>query len=128
MKKLIVLVLILICIFSLVGCDSTRMDLQSRFPEYYNLETFKGIEVYVWQEENGEYQCGALSGTNRNKTIDEISNLTKNSATIKEMRVILSSYDIEQDGIIIIPIKINTEDFEIVNGDFERINEMFWEN
>jgi len=33
---------------------------------------FKGMELYSWQSENGEWQYAVLVGTNRNKTLDEI--------------------------------------------------------
>ena len=128
MKKLIASVLALICILGLVGCNSATADLQKRFPEYYNLSAFKGIEVYAWQTEDGKYLCGALSGTNRNKTPEEISSLTMNAATLEEMKAILSSYGIDKEEIIIFPIKINADGFEIITDDFEQISEAFWDN
>ena len=33
---------------------------------------FKGMELYSWQNESGEWQYSILEGTNRNKTLDEI--------------------------------------------------------
>jgi len=33
---------------------------------------FKGMELYSWQNENGEWQYSLLVGTNRNKTAEEI--------------------------------------------------------
>ncbi len=33
---------------------------------------FKGMELYSWQNENGEWQYSILIGTNRNKTVEEI--------------------------------------------------------
>lgn len=124
MKKKIVLLLAFACMLVLLLCNRYRL----KYPEYYSLDTFKGIEVYVWQTEDGEHRCGALSGTNIGKEFDEISNLAANSATIREMKTILSSYNIDRESIIIIPIKINAEDFEIVTADFTKINERFWGN
>lgn len=128
MKKLIVLVLTLVYVLTLAGCNNATTDLQNRFPEYYNLDTFKGIEVYTWQTNDGTYKCGAMEGTNRNKTVEEILYLERNGATFEEMRTILSSYDISKKDIIIIPININAEHFEIVTADFEKIIEIFWNN
>ena len=122
MKKKIVIAIAIVVVVLLF----LPIRLRLKFPEYYNLDTFKGIEVYVWQTEDGEYRCGALYGTNRGKEFDEITNLVKNSATIKEMRTILSSYNIDKESINILPIKINEEDFEIVTTDLSRINEIFW--
>ena len=130
MKKLIALVLALICMLSFVGCNNATKDLQKRFPEYYNLDTFKGIEVYVWQTKDETYKCGAMTGTNQNKTFEEILILEKNGATFEEMRTILSSYNIGREEIIIIPININPENFEITADELEfaQISEMFWDN
>ena len=101
MKKVIVagiiVVLVLVTVFFAVSGH-----LRIKYPEYYNLDTFKGIEVYVWQNDDGEYRCGALSGTNRGKTIEELTALAENSATIDEMRSILASYKSVKESLIII--------------------------
>ena len=75
--------------------------LREKYPEYYDLSTFKGLEVYVWQMGPNSYSCGVMMGTNRNKTQEEMMNLK--GASIDEMRAILSSYDIPKEDIIIIP-------------------------
>ena len=61
----------------------------------------KGLEVYVWQIVPNSYNFGVLEGTNREKTLEELWNLK--GATAEEMRVILSSYDIEENDVIVIP-------------------------
>lgn len=128
MKKIMVFVLSLICVVVLIGCGEETADLKAIFPEYYSLDTFKGIEIYVWQSDNGEYRCGAMSGTNRNKTYEEISTLEKNGATIEQMKTILASYDIDKEEIIIIPIIINSTDYEIETENFTNISKVFWGN
>ena len=47
------------------------------------------------------YSCGLMLGTNRNKTLEELINLK--GASIAEMRAILSTYDIDEKDVIIIP-------------------------
>ena len=42
--------------------------LAERVPQYFDLSTFKGLEMYVWSMAEGSYRCGVLAGTNRNKT------------------------------------------------------------
>ena len=121
MKKKIVIAIAIVVVLLFLP-----IRLRLKFPEYYNLDTFKGIEVYVWQTEEGEYQCGAMGGTNIGKSHEDILNLVMNGATFNEMRTILSSYNIAKENIIIIPIRINEEDFEIVTTDLSRINEIFW--
>ena len=76
-------------------------SLKAKYPEYFDLDTFKGLEVYVWQIVPGSYSCGVMSGTNRNKTLEELMNLK--GATIAEMRAILSTYDIAEENVSVIP-------------------------
>lgn len=108
------------------GTVQSDTDLKTKFPEYYDQETFKGLEVYLWQETDGGYKCRLLMGTNRNKTDEEIIALTNNGATIEEMKVILSSYSINDDMIAIIPIRISEASYEIMDSDFESVRKMFW--
>ena len=75
-------------------------DLYEKVPSYYELCTFKGIEVYVW-EENGELVCGAMGGTNRIKEKEEIEALT--GIRLEEMAVILDTYSIPDWDISIHP-------------------------
>ena len=124
MKKKIIIAAAIVVVVVLLFPIRLRL----KFSEYYNLDTFKGIEVYVWQTEEGEYRCGAMGGTNVGKSNEDILNLEMNGATFKEMRAILSSYNIAKENIIIIPIRIDEAGFEIVTTDFTRINEVFWEN
>ena len=127
MKKIIIaaiiVVLILVSVFFAVSGS-----LRIKYPEYYNLDTFKGIEVYVWQNEDGEYRCGAMSGTNRGKTIEELIALTDNSTTIDEMKKILKSYKSERDSIIIIQVAnpLFGEEIEINEINPEELYDLFW--
>ncbi len=79
--------------------------LRAKYPEYFDLSTSKGLEVYVWQMAQDSYSCGLLPGTNRNRTTElanpELMNLK--GASIAEMRAILSTYDIDEKDVIIIP-------------------------
>ena len=89
-----------VCLLKLVvehieGFSSpTEEELRIRFPQYYDLITPKGLEVYVWQTADNVYYCGLLPGTNRGATEDEITDLAANGATVEEMKVILSSYGV----------------------------------
>ena len=76
-------------------------SLRAKYPEYFDLSTFKGLEVYVWQMGPNSYSCGVLPGTNREKTFEELMKLK--GATIAEMRAILSTYDIDEEDVSIIP-------------------------
>ena len=76
-------------------------SLRAKYPEYFDLNTTKGLEVYVWQMAAGSYSCGLKPGTNRDKTLEELMNLKGTS--IAEMRAILSTYDMDVKDIFIIP-------------------------
>ncbi|MBR4206297.1 MAG: hypothetical protein IKQ92_12560 [Clostridia bacterium] len=75
--------------------------MREKYPEYFDLSTSKGLEVYVWQMAPNRYTCGVMEGTNRDKTPEEILNLK--GASVEEMKVILSAYDISEENVLIIP-------------------------
>ena len=76
--------------------------LRKKYPQYFDLATFKGLEVYVWQMSKDSYYCDILPGTNREKDEEDFRKLK--GITIPEMKAILSSYDIPKSDIFIIPI------------------------
>ena len=72
-----------------------------KYPEYFELGTFKGLEVYVWQMAENDYRFGLMQGTNREKTLEE--KMALQGATAEEMALILSTFDIEDNDIFVIP-------------------------
>ena len=78
--------------------------LREKYPEYFMLSAFKGIEIYVWEMAEGLYQCGMMSGTNRNKTKEEIRALAEKPLTIEEAKLILKELGIGQGYFIVIPV------------------------
>ena len=82
----------------------TEMDersLRQKYPDYFDLPTGKGLEVYVWQMAPNSYSFGLLEGSNREKTIDELWDMK--GASAEEMRAILSTYDIAESEVFVIP-------------------------
>ena len=79
-------------------------SLQSHFPDYFGLSTFKGLELYAFDD-----GYVLMSGTNREKTEDEINALPR--ASEEEMKMILESYrdQIEYQNIFIDNRTIRTE-------------------
>ena len=147
MKKFFVLLLSIICVFGMFGCNkdpepatqqsqnaSETVDdsaLREKFPQYYAVDNhFKGVEVYVWELSEGEYRCGVLQGTNRYKEIEELIPLTKNGATIEEMKIILSSCGISRGDISLRMLrKVGMTMYEIVNDvDYQTLEKIFWGN
>lgn len=84
------------------GRNSPEIEkLREKYPEYFELGTFKGLEVYVWQMAEDDYRFGLMQGTNRGKTLEEMMALK--GATSEEMALILSTFDIEDRDIFVIP-------------------------
>lgn len=74
-------------------------NLKNTYPQFFGLDTFKGLEVYVWK--NGDWRCGVRSGTNRLATQEELWAFG-GGATLDEMALILSTYGITQDDVCIL--------------------------
>ena len=81
-----------------------RNELRARYPEFFGLPTFKGLELYAFED-----GYVLMTGTNREKTEDEINALPR--ATEEEMKRILESYrdQIEYQNIFIDNRTIRTE-------------------
>ncbi len=76
-------------------------ELREKYPEYFELGTFKGLEVHVWQMAEKDYRFGLMQGTNREKTPEE--KMALQGAAAEEMALILSTFDIEDKDIFVIP-------------------------
>ena len=83
-------------------------SLRKKFPMYFDLGTFKGLEVYIWQMAEGSYSCGVLPELNRNYSQEEIWALHKNSASLEEMQAIVAYYLEEglavKEDITLVPV------------------------
>ncbi len=79
--------------------ETTLSGIRQNYPHFLGLNTFKGLEVYVWK--NGGWRCGVRSGTNRNATQEELWAFGEGAA-LDEMALILSTYGITQDDVFIL--------------------------
>ena len=98
MRKILLIVISLLITLCFCGCTDNDYSL------YYNLDTFKGLEVYCW-EDNGEWRCGLMSGTNRDKTNEEIAFIQNEyPCRLNEMNKILKTYSDEtrKDTVVIV--------------------------
>ena len=102
--------------------------LYGKYPEYFGLDGMKGVEIYVWQMSGNLYYCGALPGTNRLKTDEEILSLFDNGATLEEMRTILQLCEVDRERVSIIPVRNPLSSFwyEIDVEYAKQINALFW--
>ena len=57
---------------SVSEADPQIRILKEKYPEYFELGTFKGLEVYAWQMAEDYYRFGLMQGTNRQKTLEEL--------------------------------------------------------
>jgi hypothetical protein len=150
MKKIFILILAMICLLGIFGCTKDSSDvkgasapsqeatepfddseLREKFSEYYAIRNdMKGVEVYIWEIADGEYRCGAMEGTNRYKQPDELTSLTKNGATIEEMKIILSSCDISREDVHVELLKECGTDMYETDGtaDYKAVEKTFWGN
>ncbi len=92
--------------WSLPSYNGVKTDLTNGFEEYLNLSTQKGLVVYIWKTNSIGYKCVLKSGRNLGYTDDEI--FASKPVDLAIMRSILSTYDIPQNEIAIIP-KIHPE-------------------
>jgi len=82
----------------LIGCQAAPLD-STQFPASTATATFeraeqlefKGIELYSWQDEGGQWVYSILPGTNRTKTIVEVKarplSLDEVKAAISELAI-----------------------------------------
>ena len=71
------------------------------YPEYYDLNTEKGLTIYVWQFSEISYYCGILEGKPENHNEEDIYNLQ--GAGFNEIKIILSDYDLSGKNINVVP-------------------------
>ena len=86
-----------------VGAIPTKDALRELYPEYFGLDASNGLDVYVWQMTMNSYSFGLLphSELEPDLLIPELMNLVGTSA--EEMIVILSTYNVDENEIHIIP-------------------------
>lgn len=101
--------------------------LREKYPEYFKISSFKGIEVYVWEMAEGSYHCGLMSGTNRNKTEEEIWDLAKKSLTVDEAKLILKELGVKKEDIIVIPVvqSFSSYRYEIDDAYRDKVRKLF---
>lgn len=106
--------------------------MRTLYPEAFEVECGKGLEVYVWKTSEAHYHFGLLPGTDREKLPEELWEFNLNGLSANEMSVILQSYDIPPEDIAVIPFQHplssywwNINDPELSDGDtIESLREM----
>lgn len=101
--------------------------LKKKYPEYFELNAFKGVEIYVWQMAEGSYECGMMGGTNRVKTEEEIWDLMKNPITVQDAKLILNECGIDKEYWFVIPViqPYSSYRYEIDDAYREKVKKLF---
>ena len=102
-------------------------ELKQKYPEYFKLNDFKGVEIYVWEMAEGSYYCGMMGGTNRNKTEEEIWDLARNPISIEDAKIILKEQGIDKKYWLIIPVvqPHSSYHYEIDDAYREKVRKLF---
>ncbi len=108
-----------------IGSDE-EATLRQKYPEYFDLPTDKGLEVYVWSFANNNYNCGLLPARETAYSYIEIDSLKP--ATMEEMRAIIACYDIEIQDVELVAARnrFSSYYYEIDREYYETINRLFW--
>ncbi len=113
--------------------DATDIEsLKAKFPMYFDLGTFKGLEIYIWQMAENSYSCGVLPGLNRNYSKEEIWNLHQKPASLEEMRAIIAYYLEEglavKEDITLVPVTMPHSSYAYTIDDAYRakLEKRFW--
>lgn len=109
-----------------IGSDK-EATLRQKYPEYFDLPTDKGLEVYVWSFANNNYNCGLLPARETAYSDIEIDSLKP--ATMEEMRAIIACYDIEIQDVELVAARnrFSSYYYNIDREYYETINRLFWD-
>lgn len=91
------------------GCTT-----MSDYSPYYDAYGMKGTEIYCWQIKKNVWRCGAMIGTNRIKTLDEIKFMQDDlPCELQTMKRVISTFPEENSYIIlVIPYPMTKEIYE----------------
>lgn len=80
-----------------------QKELYEKYPEYFGLDATNGLDVYVWQLAEHNYNFGLKPHSDTPLGFISTELMSLKSASAYDMRLILQTYDISRDEITIIP-------------------------
>ena len=100
--------------------------LKQRFPQYFDLPTDNGLEVYVWQMGANAHSWGLLPGNDTDYSQSELMDLK--AASLQEICIIVASYNLDNSHISIRPIHMLHSSYYYVIDDVYQANveQLFW--
>ncbi len=103
--------------------------LRTEYPQYFDLPTDKGLQVYIWQMAAGSYSCILHPGSNIGYiTGTEVVSVDDVPVSMEIMRQILSTYNISREEVFITPIRVLTSSYwyEIDDAYRAQLERRFW--
>ncbi len=100
--------------------------LRASYPEFFGLNTDSGLTVYVWQMSKNGYCCHLASGAPSDSLSQEFT--LNPAASISEMQMILSTYNISREQVRLEPITCFVSSYAYTIDDAYRKNleRLFW--
>ncbi len=83
--------------------NERQKELFEQFPEYFGLDATNGLDVYVWQMAEGSFSFGVKPHSDEPLGWQSTELYKLRSVGAYDMRLILQTYDISRDEIMIIP-------------------------
>lgn len=101
--------------------------LKNTHPHFFNVPTEGGLTVYIWEMAEGVYECH-LANTLKESISGPSYAYTVGAVDIREMRAILSTYDVAREDITLQPVICPHSDYAYeIDADYiENINRLFW--
>ena len=88
--------------FNVTSTPTADVDaLREQCPEYFGLDTSDGLDVYVWQLAQYSYSFGVLPHSDQSRDWLDRDLRSLKAVSAKEMRAILSTYDLKESDIYI---------------------------
>lgn len=106
--------------------------LKQKYPSCFEISTFKGLEVCIWQMAKDSYYCLLLPGKNSIYTNQELWSMHNNAVRLSDMQRIITYYilvgEVERDEVFIHPITMPHSSYAYnIDGDYAlKVNNIFW--
>lgn len=99
----LVIVIAAVAVCFLFRPNKALVELKAQYPEFFGLDQANGLDVYVWQMAEGSYDFGLLPHSDEPRWWLSAELMDLPGANANQMRTILSTYDLDEADIHIIP-------------------------
>lgn len=106
--------------------QSDIQQLKNKYPEFFGLSTDGGLTVYIWQTAENNYKCYLVN--KRSNVIYDLNGAFDKGATVREMRIILSYYAVNNSDVSVEPIinPLSNYTYKIDDAYRQKVKELFW--